>query len=495
MPSARVLRIAASALGSMCVAYLAWEWSQSQLTLSTPPPRGAAAAVVTAPRESVVGLRASISYEELRVAAEAATLEPVWGNDASEHCERPLGVRVCLGWRAEWNVRRDGPVSVGKSGDAVRASLPIRFDGNAGFRGDLATILGLDQKNFDGALTARLDFRFDLDQQWCPVVSASIDFDWRLNPRVEIIDGVYIDVRGQVEGPLRNEVRKLEREIRNALPCDSFQAELRRHWRGYSLPLPAGGGIPVLHVVASPTTMAFSGMVPQDDRVGVAIVLRARTEVAAQPGPTASLPLPPLNRTLYELGRVRLAVPVRAPYDTLGAAVSAALVGREFLSESPAGRVVIRPSTVELYPSGTRLVAAVAFTADLPGRLLDAKGTAYLFGTPVLVGGRTVQLTNVGFARDLDHPAWSVLSVVLQERIVVELESAARYDLGPLVEDASRRVREASRAAGAPGMQIELAPPSFALEVVAVSDEGLLAAVGAETSAEVTVTRAVFRPQ
>jgi hypothetical protein len=389
-------------------------------------------------------------------------------------------------------VRRDGPVAVGRNGDAVRVSLPIRFDGNAGFRGDLARILGLDRKNFDGALVATLDLRFDLDQQWCPAVSAAIAFDWRRNPRVEIVGGVNVDVRSQVDGPLRNEIRKIERQIRDILPCERFHAELRRHWRGYSLPLQAGAGMPALYVLASPTSMAFSGMVPGDDRVGVAIVLRARTELATQPGPTDPLPLPPLTRAPYERGTIRIAVPIRAPYDMLTTAVSQALVAREFAAETPAGRVLVRPSSVELYPSGSRLVAAVAFAADLPGRLFDVSGTIHIFGTPVVEGGRVVRLADVGFVRDLDHPAWSALSVALQDRILGELQRAAQQDLGPLAEDASRRVAEAARTGRTPGLQVELSPPQIGIESVVVSAEGLLAIVGMETAAEITVTRGIF---
>ena len=119
-------------------------------------------------------------------------------------------------------------------------------------------------------------------------------------------------------------------------------------------------------------------------------------------------------------------------------------------------------------------------------------GTAYLFGTPALQGGRLVTLEDVGFARDLDHPAWSALGIVLQDRIVSELRRAARYDLSPLADDASRRVLEAARRTGTDGLRVELSQPSFSVDGVAVTEEGLLAVVTAETSVDVTITRSLF---
>jgi len=95
------------------------------------------------------------------------------------------------------SIRREGDVVVSQNGAALRFSVPVRADGGAGFAGDLAKRLKLDRKNFRGALTAIVDVRMDIDENWCPTIQATPDFAWREKAQLEVAGKFWIDIDAQ----------------------------------------------------------------------------------------------------------------------------------------------------------------------------------------------------------------------------------------------------------------------------------------------------------
>ena len=65
-------------------------------------------------------------------------------------------------------IRRDGPIRLSVHHDRLRVAIPLSVRGHAGLTGDAAKALGLDRKNFKGAITALADCQFGLSRGLVP---------------------------------------------------------------------------------------------------------------------------------------------------------------------------------------------------------------------------------------------------------------------------------------------------------------------------------------
>jgi hypothetical protein len=158
-------------------AVLAW-YTQRNAELSEEPPRGGSTAA-SEPPVSRLAVEVEIPFSVIVDAANAAAPGEFTKGDTPRHCQRmgpydeflriDLRRDVCMDYRYDVTVRRDGAIRVAPSPDParVRVTVPVSFSGNGGFRGDLAGVLGLDRKNFRGALNVHLEVAADLNESSC----------------------------------------------------------------------------------------------------------------------------------------------------------------------------------------------------------------------------------------------------------------------------------------------------------------------------------------
>jgi hypothetical protein len=417
--------------------------------ISEAPARGT---TVLAPvtRSSTVSARASLPFSELAAQVNGQAPTHFSKNGRERACTRigpkgdtPFGsydltTEVCEDIDYTINVERDGPITIGRgpTPNTIRLTMPVRFDGHAGFVGFVAELTKLHRKNFDGAITARADLSMDVDQGWCPKIDITTDFDWRDKARIEIIGGVWIPIADQVSGGLRDALGNLADSLKSSIDCERVQKEVSKVWASYSFPvsLPAAGPA---YINVDPEGLGFSGFEVAEDQMSLLVQARAKIDVATSPLVAEPRPLPPLERVPLASGQINLSVPLRSSYEPLVAGVSTAIKGKEFSAKSPRGTVSVRINGVTIYPSREKLVVGMNFVADLPRSLFDVSGDVFLSARPVVVpGGQVIALEDVQFARILDNDLWNNLSVVFESRIKEEITRAAVLDLTGLTEQA-----------------------------------------------------------
>lgn len=489
---ARLAALVACAVAALAAAaYAGWEWYRSRdVTLSQAPLRNASPTAV--PDDvSNVGVRVRVPLGVLRDTIDARIPGRFdFGGNGDDACV-DLGWlgKHCAGTHYEGTVVKEGLLTLAGDGATLKASVPVRVTGNGGLRGDGARLVDLDAKNFRALVRAKLDASVDLSPEWCPTVDARAFYDWIEPPEVEIVERVWVNIRGQVEPLLDAELSKAPAQIREAIPCAAVQDVIRRVWRAHSFPV-AVTDSQTVYVRVDPIRFGFSGVVAAADHVRFSAVLTARTLVGTEPGPIEPKPgLPPLERAVDEPGRVALAVPIRAGYGPLRETLLREVPGKPFRADTPAGPVEALVSDVEIYPAaGGRLAVGVAFRADVPGRWFDVTGRAYVTALPV-VEGDELRFADVAFTRVLDNSVWEAASTVFEGAIRQAIERAARLDLAPLSRRAAQAIADATAdPARTGGVAFTVSGLSVAAERIFPEADALavLVRIGATVEASIT---------
>lgn len=478
MINRRVVISIAVVLVVAAVAYVAYDWYRGHdVRLTEAPARTGGAAEIVG-RDSVLNLRADIPLALLREAAQAAipTAYPFSGH-GEDACAKVFGAKVCAGTRYSGTVYRAGDVSIQGSGRTLTVSAPIKVEGKGGFRGDGAKLLDLDEKNFRAALNLKATITLDFNPDWSPAFAVKADYRWPQNPRVEIVGGVWVDVTRHVDDKVRETLKEAESKLRDAVPADIVRREVAKAWRTYTLPLPgaenAGG---YAHVI--PTAIGFSGISFDNDRARIGLMLKARTEISTSDRPSANVPpLPKLTKMAAAPGRLSLAIPIRAGYDDIRAALVREAVGKTFVADLEGAKASVTVRDVFLYPSGDGLAAGIRFAADVPGRIFDVTGEAFLVAKPA-VEGTVLRLADVRFSRRLDNALWSAASAVFEDQIKAFVAEKAELDLAParsrLVDALKQKLESEGRKSG---IDVKVRNIDAAVEALVPEAEDLAALV------------------
>lgn len=438
----------AVALAGSALAYKAYEDHNARLSIE---PKRSANMGKLSPRETKLALRADIPLSLVRDAANRAIPTdfsfagngPDVGGTINPGGWGIVKFDVKAGTRYEGVVRR-GELSVTGSGNTVVVALPVQVSGNGGFRGDGARMLGLQAKNFRAALILRVRLTVDVNSDWTPAIAATPELEWTQSPSVEIVSRAWIDIRNHVDKPLREQLNGMAANIREAIPADIIKREVGKAWRIYSISMEKAVGFDAwAHIV--PTEIGTSGVKIENDHISVGVSLKALTEVSTKASPNAELPpLPALVRQPAAPGHLSVALPVRADYARIQAAVLAQVRDKAFSADVPGGKAKVVVKDVDIYPSEDNIAIGLSFEATLPGRLFDVAGKVFLTGKPFVENdGTVIRLADVAFARRLDNELWSVASVIFEQEIKKAVEDAARVDLEPEIAKASEALKAA----------------------------------------------------
>ena len=448
-----------------CCLFLA---SCNDKTLFTPPERGASNVPAPPVADSVVTLVASLPYATLANIAEKTLPQslPI-GGDGRIAC---IGVPYVNAGHVEWNqkcvlgvctkvpevfgpsigthdqcadyhwhadINKDGAAQISRDGTALRLSQGIHVTGQAGVGGDLAGLLSLHGKNIDVHATPRLNLSATLDKQWCPVVTAAPVGSWVDAASVEIVGrnclGIDLGPLGHPEicaGPINlgiaNELNHefdkhrddIQKGAQNAIPCDSVKPKIAGQWRPFSIKIERDKLQP-LYLNIQPKSAAFSGVVPEDDRLRVAVRVGAQTALETNPVDTAVLPLPPLDPLNSDQGSLLVNLQAIAPYELLKQQLRQVLAQKTFQKDIPAGKLEVRILDVDIYPSKDSLALSIRIDAKTPGNWLDTKGWVYLSGRPTVVkDGKAIRLQDIQFANVVDSAFWSAAEILFQDEIL-----------------------------------------------------------------------------
>lgn len=426
---------------------------------------------------STIGALASVSVSDLaQMLNEKAAMNFSASGHGPDVCAyigwRPFGRNVCAGTRYEFHADRSGPIQVeAAENNQLRVSIPIAFHGQGGFRGDGARLLALDRKNFNGTIIAHALLGADLDSDWCPRLTGSVTYNWTSNPRIEVVSRAWVDVKGQVQDAIDKKLPDLVAAATSAIDCARVKKEVAKVYGSRTFPIEVPS-IGKAHINLLPQDIGFSGLRVERDALKVAATLTAKVDVAAQPLVPELLPLPPLKRIALTTPRMTIAVPIRAPFETLAKALNSSLGGKTFEQNTERGRVSVTLHTIELYPSNGKLVIGIDMTADLPSSILDTKGSIYILGTPTMQSGTIVALSDASYAETLDNGFWSTASVVFEGQIRQAIQEASAYDLGPeIVKAKDTLATKLADPASTPGIKVSLANVDMRVGRIVVADK------------------------
>jgi Domain of unknown function (DUF4403) len=515
--------------------------------LFSPPERGGGSAPPPAVSDSVITLVAEASYATLAKIAEqklSASIPVAGGGQigcidvpylvpghtgSHDECRNIFGRRVCVTvpdftgpsagnnkqcadyhWHAD--ITKVGPFQIQGAGSNLHIAQAVHVAGKAGVGGALAELLSLTGKNFEVDASPQVEVDASLDKNWCPVVMVTPIGSWFNSADVEIIGkscvGVDLGPLGHPQvciGPknigianiLNQELDKrrgdLQSAAQSAIPCDVIKPKLASQWKSYSIPI-SRPSLPVLYLNIQPTSAAFSGLIPSGDHLRIAVRVGAKTVLAAQPGPSEPLPLPPLERLDPRAGGLNVNLQAVAPYPLIKQQLLEVLKGRVFQNDIPGGHVEARVQDVDVYPSNGALAIGLKVDAKIPGTWLGVSGWLYLVGKPVpSKEGKAVTLEDIRFATVIDSAFWSAAQSLFQGVILQEIKAHSTFDLAKPIDDASNAITKAIAAAQIPGLAITTGAPALALESVSVTSDNLVAVVKLDLPLEAEVTEAIVK--
>lgn len=384
-----------------------------------------------------------------------------------------FGVRVCAGTKYEFSGTTGSVVISAADANTIRLDVPVSFSGNGGFRGDVSSLIKADRKNFTGALVLHADLAPTLGPDWCPKLNTTVTYTWTTDPRVEIVSGIWVNVKSQVESKLAEQLPKLVDKARDALNCAQVQGELVKIYgvRTFPVDIP---GLGQMHVNVKPANFGFSGIHATNETITLAMTMGANIElssVAVEPTP---LPLPSPMTIPPSTPRMAVAVPVRTSYDTLSAVSTKMLATQIFEKDTPAGKVIVKVESVELYPSNGQLVVGMDIDADLPSSMFDTNGTVYVLGTPTVTDGKKISLISPSFSTSLNNELWTAAASLFEGPILTKLNESGIYDLSGQIKFAQDALAtKLSEPNLIPGMSLQASDVTMQLGRIAVADKTL----------------------
>lgn len=349
-----------------------------------------------------------------------------------------------------------------------------------------------------------------LGHDWCPLVSLKTSGHWVDNASVEIIGQNCIDLSplghpqacaGPVNLGLSDELNReldkhrdeIPRAAQNTIPCDVVKPKIAGQWHPFAIKIDRDR-LPPIYLNIQPKSAAFSGIVPDNDRLRIAVRVGAQTALAASAIDTAVQPLPLLDPLNADQGNLQVNLQAVAPYELLKQQLRQALADQTFLKDVPGGKVEVRVLDVDVYPSKESLALGLKIDAKTPASWFNTSGWVYLSGNPrVAEGGKAIHVENIKFATVVDNAFWSTAGLLFQDEILKAINAHATFDLSKDIDKAANEIAQAIAKADVPGLQIKAGTPSLSLDSVYVTGSDLVAVVKLAMPVDAEVTEAIIK--
>ncbi|MBX2836559.1 MAG: DUF4403 family protein [Gammaproteobacteria bacterium] len=445
-------------------------------------------AVATNVHQSRLSTRARIDYADLVALADEQIPSEHSDNGQQKTCKKVIGLKVCGTARWKYTVAREGQIQISGQDDFVIINVPMRFFGDTGIRGDVAKVLKINAMDFSGALNAQLRLKIDVNESWCPSLQTEITYQWTVEPHLEWVAGIDVNLRDKADKAIRKQLAGLQQSTSDAIDCNKFREAIQAQWKPHNIPLELPDNN-AMYLNIMPNGFSFSGVKTETEKLGLAFSLDAQTSVQSHILTTEPQALPALTRSEYQPGSTQFNVLIRAAYSQLSALADQHLSGKVFTESSTAGEVSVTINSVILSGNPNGLTMNVEFSAKLPGKKLPVPGTVYLTATPVLDAfTQTVRLKNISLSNVLDSTLWNTLAAVFNKKIIAELEEKAEIDLGPELTKLSTmlesQLADPTRTAGLNFGKPEV---TVILESLVPEQSNLAAVVRVETQLDIEV--------
>ena len=523
----------------------------------TEKPRQSASLVQAVPTASQFSVRFRVPHQDLLTVLEKNIPQSRKDEGRERVCKKVLGINACSTVKWNYELRRTGDVSLDSGGDSLILGFPFEFDGTAGIKGDLAKVLGLSAIDFDGAMDLQVDASIDVGGDWCPRIASDIDYQWVRQPRVEWVAGLDFKVTKLLDNQLRKEFESMDERLAGVIDCEQIRADLARVWQTQSYPLEIDSAVSfvgesvisdvvdtvtdsvsstaesgnaatnLLHLNVVPLAAAFSGVLDDDDHLGVALRLDAQISLDSEPLASSvtladpqqnsaaveglvnpdSVPLggnggsgttlsglPKLQRVPYEVAKTDFSLLIRLPYKLIAEQAAAEVVGRSFESDTVAGSVSVTLHSLDIFPADNRLAIATTFTADLPASRGDVKGELYMTSLPVVdSNNQLLTLTDIKLTPAIDSVIWNTVANLFESRIINALQQQSSINLSRHLNDLEDELLSQFADSGKTrGARVSADDLEIRLESMVPESSALALVLRATTSLDVELPYTVF---
>ncbi|MBW2256117.1 MAG: DUF4403 family protein [Deltaproteobacteria bacterium] len=348
------------------------------------PPRGAALQAPPEPRSSVIVVPVAIPLADLAASIESSVPQVLVDT---------RGQAIQNGFLVDVHAERTGPVrAMGRAGKLV-FEVPIEVSALAYRKGraEKRSARGKDPTGprVEAGLVVEMALDLALTDDWSLEPNTVMSHRWTEKPRLSLgplhfgiekladrqLVPMWPDVAARVDARIREE--------------DRFRVGIEQAWTRLGTPSLVGEA-PTTWWMGTPQALYASAPVVGSDALELTVGIVGRFGLlVGSPGVAPPLPtLPPRRDPPADTG-FHLELPVTLTWEELSQLASAAVAGQTWSlpgEGARAGTVVLE--AVELYPSGDRVVVAVAYSARSPVR--DTAGTLHLAGRLVVDSERRV---------------------------------------------------------------------------------------------------------
>lgn len=474
-------------------------------------PERAASATEFETQSSTIAPSIDVTYKALGEAANAAAdsfAGPASGR-ARIGCQHlgvggssPIRVTLFNGcadydWRI--NASRSGGISFKRAGEGIEVDIPVKFEGNGNFVGELARAIKTPPKPLNGSFVVSISGMVRVGKDFCPrIEQGTAHFAWQTPPDIELVGHTCLELgqnlkaclgpwkfpagkmmTGQINQALQGQIDEINKKI----PCDQIRNQLQQVWKTWSVPVPITN--PPIYVAVEPKSLSVPGVIATDD--GIRLIARLDATTAASANKPPSLPQPPLPENAPvtgPTGRFSLALPLPIPYSALGEAGAQRLKGKQIR----AGSAAITPIGIEIFPSADKLAVGITFLANVGGRMHGKTGTVWFTATPAIDdSGHAVRLGNLTMTKKTSSKLWPVVGGPVNHELPKTVAALYSYDFSWLVHDAKTKIDQAiANPKNTANVKIAVSNDDLHLGHMAMLPQNLV--VGGLFSADMTAT-------
>ncbi len=445
-------------------------------------------------KPSRINIRTRIRMSDVQSILETEIPPKLDGTGEQRQCKRVLGIKLCGTAQWQYDVERGVINTAAAQGDRLALTVPLAFRGSAGIQGDVAKALNLSKLDFDGALISTIKLSLDLDDQWCPVVSTDVDYQWQKKPKVDWVAGLDMDLSSHLDKAINKQLAGLDEKLKESIDCEEFKTNIAQHWRNYTFPIDIAENTR-MHLNLQPVSFAFSGMRTDAEYTGVSFTLLANTLLESTPADETPQSIPDLIRSDYQPGQSVFELLIRSNYDHLEELAKPVVLNKTFSNDSAAGKVDVTVNDLALSGNNDGITIKLDFDAKLPGGRKTSKGEVYLTASPEIdLLSQEISLTNIRLSKVLDSTMWNAIASLFEAKIISAIEAQTLWDVHEQIEELEAKLlAQLNDPSQTHGLEISAETLQIALVDLVPEQTALAALLNVETDMDIVIPDTVLK--
>nr|WP_315174299.1 DUF4403 family protein [uncultured Flavobacterium sp.] len=332
--------------------------------------------------------------------------------------------------------------------NTLKISIPISFKGTVGLKGNAASTLSLNKKNFDGEIQFLVNTSFSITPEWCPKIGLVVTHSWISNPQIEILDNIYISLTGLTDKKLKEIENNVSNLINQQVKCEMIRDIVKERWKYYGISLPALANGKQYQLNINPSKASLSGLKVYKDTLGLYVGIKGNVSFNDNiVNTTSSLPI--LENQTETTSKVKAFLPLLIKYDDIEHTAN------QYLKDND---VVLKPDIIlkkkakikliemNCYPNGDEVVVGVKIKAKLPGNLFPVSGWVYLLGKPVMTENKKFELQNIDFSMTVDNKFYPTIATLFKPLLIDEIKKQTTRDLTDSIASIKKKLLEKAKS-------------------------------------------------